>query len=378
MKYRELKNKLFKRFGFLVYISGLKHPVKNIKRTIQIKRKFNDYQCFDGELPIEKIEVFKKSFIRLLWAQDKDWKLPFLFLEAKITCEKESFKREEINDNSPILICPIKDDIERLKISLEHYRKMGIQYFVYLDNMSTDGTYEYLKQQNDVNLYSCKTSYTTLNREAWINRILSYYGFEQWYLCVDSDELFVYTDMEKITIQEYVKKINIQKQRRIKSILLDMYSKEPIFNKEITDNKIKQYYCYFDKDTYCENHTYKLDIIKGGPRKRVFFKDSNSNTLTKYPLFFLKEGDIQCCSHFQFPFSQNCDKMCTTALLHYKFLSSDLKKYVERAKVGNYANGSIEYKKYIEAYQKGEDIILYDDKHSTQYKNSFSIQQIKL
>ena len=98
--------------------------------------------------------------------------------------------------------------------------------------------------------------------------------------------------------------------------------------------------------------------------------------LTKYPLFYFIKGDIQCGSHFQYPFSPNCGVPCTTALLHYKFLKSDLEKYMNRVKLGNYANDSEEYKKYIEVYNKGKNISLYNEK-SIKYINSESLKKIK-
>ena len=299
-------------------------------------------------------------------------------MDAEIIPEKENFNVSNIKKELPILICPVKNDLDRVKMSIEYYRSIGIKYFAYIDNLSTDGTLEYLKEQPDVNTYICKTKYTTLNREAWINRIISYFGLNRWYLCVDSDELFVYEDMENIDIETYIKNIDISKNRRVKSILLDMYSKYSIFNKEIPNDKIRDYYCYFDIDSYYQINTYKLDMIKGGPRERVFFKDkNNSNNSTKYPLFFFKKGDIQGCSHFQFPYKPNCNTICTTALLHYKFLYSDLAKYVERVKLKNYSNGSSEYKRYIEAYENNNDIVLYNEEKSEKFESSYSIRKIK-
>lgn len=377
MKYNELKNNLLKKFPILIYLSGLKHPIKNIKTTLKINTKFKNLVNNPEDIEIRNIDIFRKSFIKLLWAQSKDADLPFLFLDAKIECIKENFDKNNMEKNVPILVCPVKNDIHRVQMSLDYYRSIGVKYFVYIDNLSTDGTQEYLQKQSDVNLYVCKTPYTTLNREAWINRILSYYGFERWYLCVDSDELFVYENMEEVSIEKYINSIDISKNRRIKSILLDMYSKEPIFKSDIPQEEIRNYYCYFDKNSYTQKFTYKLDLIKGGPRQRIFFKDGNSNTLTKYPLFFFKEGDIQCCSHFQFPFKYNCNLPCKTALLHYKFLKDDLEKYVERARKKNYSNGSIEYQKYIEAYEKGKDIIFYDNKYSIKFEDSTSLRKIE-
>ena len=377
MNIKKLKNKLLKTFTPFIYISGLKHPIKNIETTFKVNKKFKSYKGSNEYLEIKEINIFRKSFIKFVWAQSKDSDLPFLFLDAKIKVAKKNFDVKEVKNTIPILICPVKDDLERIKMSLEYYRNIGIKYFVYIDNLSKDGTFEFLNEQPDVNTYICETPYTTLNREAWINRIISYYGFDRWYICVDSDELFVYENMEEKDIETYIKSLDFEKNRRVKAILLDMYSMFSIFNKKIQQDDIRKYYCYFDKDSYYQIHTYKLDLIKGGPRKRVFFRENNSNTLTKYPLFFFKKGDIQCCSHFQFPYKPNCDVPCTTALLHYKFLYSDLSKYIERARLKNYSNGSIEYKTYVQAYQNNNDIILYDIDRSVRFENSSSLKKIE-
>ncbi len=370
-----VKDAIIRKIPFLANLNGLKHPIKTISISKKVKKDFEDYKEDKNQISMKDDvkEIFKRSFIKFIWAQSKDSEIAFSFLTSIIKPVRENIKIEEIGNKTPILICIVKDDIQRIEMSLNYYRKMGVKNFVYVDNMSTDGTFEYLLKQPDIDLYKCETPYTTKNREAWINRIIAHYGFNHWYLCVDSDELFVYDKMEEMTIDEYISKLG-KKNRRVRALLLDMYSKEAIFQE--TDN-IQGYYCYFDGDTYEHKSTYKLEAVTGGPRQRVFFENSNKKfMLTKYPLFYFIKGDIQCGSHFQYPFSPNCGIPCTTALLHYKFLKSDLQKYMDRVKLGNYANGSEEYKKYIEVYNKGKNISLYNEK-SIKYIDSQSLKKIK-
>lgn len=370
-----VKDTVIRKVPFLAQLNGLKNIKKTLGISKRIEKNYNEYEKNANEITMtdEVKKIFKKSFINFIWAQPKDAEIAFSFLTSKIIPIKEKIKIEEIGNKTPILICIVKDDLQRIEMSINYYRKMGVKNFVYVDNMSTDGTFEYLLKQPDIDLYKCETPYTTQNREAWINRIIAHYGFNHWYLCVDSDELFVYDKMEEININEYISKLG-KKNRRVRALLLDMYSKEPIFKE--TEN-IQEYYCYFDGDTYEHNSTYKLETVTGGPRQRVFFENSQKKfMLTKYPLFYFLKGDIQCSSHFQYPFSPNCGVPCTTALLHYKFLKSDLQKYMDRVKLGNYANGSEEYRKYIEVYNKGENISLYNE-NSIKYVDSQSIKKIK-
>lgn len=371
-----LKIFILRRIRFLQIFAGIKNIKDVLRSRKEIKKMFLNFKHEEYlSISKENLKTFKKAFLRFIWYQPKERDLARLFLECKI-------KPVNINENNkknvePVLICIEKDDIERVKILLNHYRNIGIKKFAIVDNCSTDGTIDFLKQQEDVDLFICETKYTTLNREAWVNRIIAYYGFDRWYLCVDSDELFVYENCEEININKYIEKLEKNKQTRNLSLLLDMYSKDGLFSEN--KNDIQKEYCYFDYDTYRLEKNYKFEALRGGPRERLFKNYSMENKpqflLNKYPLFKFEKGDVQGFSHFQFPYYKNYDIKCNSVLLHYKFLYNDFKKYLERIELGNYASGSMEYKTYIKAYQTGEKICFYDE-HSKKYENSKSIKDI--
>lgn len=76
------------------------------------------------------------------------------------------------------------------------YRRLGVKGFAFLDNGSDDGTFEWLPEQEDTDLYRCFEKYRTAVEEGWINRTASYYGFDSRLILTDSDELVVYEGME--------------------------------------------------------------------------------------------------------------------------------------------------------------------------------------
>ena len=88
----------------------------------------------------------------------------------------------------------LPDDIYKIKVFMEHYRQLGVEAFIFLDNNSGDGTKEFLCQQEDVILYTSDQQYSSARRVAWINRLLAIYGQDRWCLVVDSDELVTYVD----------------------------------------------------------------------------------------------------------------------------------------------------------------------------------------
>lgn len=275
-----------------------------------------------------------------------------------------------------ILICVVRNDLERIKIFLEYYRNVGIMKFVFIDNNSDDGTKEWLKKQTDVDLYQCYQEYSSAKRVAWINRILSIYGNKRWYLVVDSDEFFTYKGMEERKINNLIDYLENDKIKRIKSIMLDMYGTKMLFGGTENDLNFLQENCYFDKENYETENSKKGVIISGGPRKRLF---NQKVWLSKYPLFYLEKKDFLAESHFLYPYEDNFKAPCLGALLHYKFYGQkDLEKVKEAVSKENYANKSSEYKKYLKMIKRKKKLIMFDQEVSVEYVDSNSLSQIEL
>ena len=373
-----LKIWLFRHIPLFRRIGSLKVAPAVINENRQMRKAFDCYD--DGDIPPmlngETKTVFKTAFAKFNWQQHRQMHLWREFLGCDISLVKKA-NRKLPAPNSPIVICVIKNDMARLPVLLDHYRKIGIQRFAFMDNGSTDGTFELLHEQPDVDLWLSRKPYTTDRREAWITRLLAHYGFDRWYLCVDSDELFVYFDCETTSIDKFVMSCECRNERRVRSLMLDMYCDKPMPLDDDGED-IRRTYCYFDTNTYTTTAKEKLDEVRGGPRSRILSHgDAAKFLLTKYPLFKFMQGDIQGFSHFQFPYDENYGLECRSALLHYKFLANDMEKYIQRAQQGNYASGSLEYKEYAQRLGDGKKISFFDPTFSKPYKSSESLRQIK-
>jgi len=251
-----------------------------------------------------------------------------------------------------IVICVIKNDLEKLKRFLEHHRNLGIKQFAFLDDHSTDGTNEYLREQQDVELFESGEPFFTDRKEAWINRILAYYGFDRWYAVLDSDELLVYDNCEKINIDKFIALMEKKNITAVSGKMIDMYY----------HNGIE----YFDKTGYFDGRYFRwMPNPTGGMRHRVF---GMQMCLGKTPLFFL-DSKVIYHIHCLFPFEKNFQKANIIALLHYKFLSGDIEKYKERIKNKSMFNGSEEYKRYIGKIEDGK-LDFYDENISEKFMES--------
>ena len=103
----------------------------------------------------------------------------YAFANARIEVVRKTVPCSEDN---PIVVLCVKNDIRRIQMLVEHYRSLGVVKFAFLDNGSEDGTFEWLLEQPDIDLYRCLERYQTNVKEGWINRIISHYGFDRWFI----------------------------------------------------------------------------------------------------------------------------------------------------------------------------------------------------
>lgn len=357
---------------YLFEKKGLRNLYQYKKNIRLIEKSVKSIKYKDKELLIKDgLITWEKAFKKFILAQPTESEIANQFFSINIRKLKKS--NVEFQEEKPILICAIKNDIYRIKKLFEHYRKLGIEQFAIIDNDSNDGTLEYLLEQGDTEVFQIKEKYTTNNREAWINRIIAYYGIERWYINVDSDELLIYNNCENKSIKDVISYLEKNNIFRARALMVDMYSNEQLFNSNNTTDSYTQM-VYFDADSYIEEESVVCDLIKGGPRERVFRENP---LLTKYPIFKFIEGTIQGKSHYQYPYKLNKGLECHFALLHFKFLANDFEKYKKIAEDGSYYNGSKQYKDYINVYRKNPNISFYEKK-SKKYVDSSSLYSINL
>ncbi|WP_339756932.1 glycosyltransferase family 2 protein [uncultured Hoeflea sp.] len=277
----------------------------------------------------------------------------------------------------PIVFSVMRDEVRIIAEFLAHYRKAGIRKFVILDNNSTDGTFEFLTEQADIDLYRTATAFTTLRKQAWLNVLLdSYRSRGQWFICVDADEHIVFDGLENgrdfSDLADVMEKAGI---RRVRGCLVDMYSHRPVADSLSDEGQaLMDAYPLFDSAGYREYDLTPLIAREGGPRQRLF-NDSSTGIqpqLTKYPMFRLEPDDFFVNPHFLWPYEQNFLSKCFLGLLHFKFAPHFSSKIHRAITEGNYWQNSIEYQVYNSALSKHKDLTFIGE--STQfYESSLSL-----
>ena len=363
-KYREI----------FFYKETLKNPIKKIGEIRKLKDYYKKENINFGKYNYNKKEMFK-DFKRLILKSKDGIEFAKEFYNSNI----KIIKQTDFNNDNVILICLVKNDLIRIKEFIKHYNKLGVINYVFIDNNSTDGTFEYLKSLENITLFSIDINYSTIRRQAWITKVMSYFGYNRWFLIVDSDEFLVYNKCEQNDINKLIKIMESKNVTKLKSLMIDMYADGEFLNIENNNsNNILDSYCYFDVDTYEQERNKRFELVRGGMRKRVFYKYGNiSPFLIKYPITYYQKGELQYNSHFSYPFYKNFSLDLNLALLHYKFLPNDLEKIKIRVEEKNYASGSKEYNSYLNAYKSNKKLNFKNNK-SKKYSSSRDLNKIKL
>ena len=264
---------------------------------------------------------------------------------------------------SPIVISVVKNEIDRLPDFLRHYRSIGIERFVFIDNESTDATREFLASQPDTDVYLKDGAFNWMLKQGWICKIVETYGYGRWYLYADADEHVVFDGCDRRTCIELVGRMEQIGITRVRGLLIDMYRRGPLVDSSYArGDRLLGAYPWFDRDTYREGLAPQMISVRGGPRERVF---RQANTLfepelTKYPLFRAAPDEYMVNPHHFWPYEGNFTSPRYLGILHFKFLPG----FVERAKqavdLKNYWNESIEYRCYLQVLDRVPDASLAD------------------
>ncbi|MEK7990859.1 MAG: glycosyltransferase family 2 protein, partial [Thiotrichaceae bacterium] len=237
-----------------------------------------------------------------------------LEVHSKINLQRIDNKSIKLADGELLLFAYTKDELQRLDWFLDYYRQLGVTRFFIVDNNSADQTQAFLLQQPDVHLFWTNDHYGRAGSGmSWINQLIEDYGDGHWCLFVDTDEAFVFPEMEHKDIRYLLDYLDVNDYEAVKSFMLDMYPKT--FDKNhSTVNQTIDNACYFDNDYSFFGH-YKAPYWKvgGGVRKRLFGGRELQN---KTPLIKGGKGiKFLMSSHF-ITAARVAD--VSSVLLHYK------------------------------------------------------------
>lgn len=133
-------------------------------------------------------------------------------------------------DDAPFLVVAVaRNEKVLLPHFLAHYRALGATAFVLVDNLSDDGTREYLHAQPDVILYSADTEYKESHfGVSWQQAVLGAHAVGRWVVLADIDEFLVYPGSEQRPLVDWLVGLEADGHDAARVLMVDMYPAGPL------------------------------------------------------------------------------------------------------------------------------------------------------
>lgn len=252
------------------------------------------------------------------------------------------------------LVFVTHNDLTILPFFLRHYRRLGVTRFICVDDVSQDGTRDYLSAQPDVDLWTSPLRYGEARRgRRWREALFARYGYDRWYVNVDSDEFLLYDGCEGTGLSALVAVLEEHDCKRLAAPMLDMYPGPGAIEPDPEQGLPWQFSNHFDVRGYEAELDKRGVSLKGGPRRRRF---AEANELMKYPLIFWDRSCFFGSSpHRPLPFERNFEPFFG-ALLHFKFFTNYRGKIAEAAVGKQHYNGSEHYQAMMDALDREGDL----------------------
>ncbi|MBK9926896.1 MAG: glycosyltransferase family 2 protein [Anaerolineales bacterium] len=273
----------------------------------------------------------------------------------------------QTDSNDLVVICVVRNGQEHLKGFIDHHRKIGAKYIVFLDNNSTDLTIELAQQQSqgDVILLKCDLQYGRYRDEFkyWLAQT---FGSGCWCLIADIDERFDFPYSNLIKLSSFLQYLNSYKYSGVYLQMVDLFADKSILDWPTIEN-IEERSLWYDhtnifidpntatRDTALGNKETNSNIkaLWGGIRKAIF---NVEKLQTKQTLLFPSRGAYPISPHW----IKNADLAdVSCALFHYAFDNTFPKRCEEIVRRNSHWSNSIEYRNYLlKINQMGDELTL--------------------
>lgn len=284
--------------------------------------------------------------------------------------ELRLLRRGKWDRRAILLFATLRNEVERLPWFLKHYRNLGVNHFLFVDNDSDDGTRELLLEQPDTSVWGTAHSYRTSRFGLdWLNWLMLRLAVGHWCVVADADELLIYPHWQTRPLQALTEWLEASGQPAMAAMMLDLYPRGRLdamrYHPGTDPLAVLE---WFDAGNYTIRHNPLLDclLMQGGVRARAFFAETpqRAPTLTKIPLLFWGRDCAWVNStHSILPrrlnsavFASDGGMRISGAMLHTKFLDLAVTRAgIEKARGEHFGNAPV-FDDYYDAVMAAPDL----------------------
>ncbi|MDO6586852.1 glycosyltransferase family 2 protein [Salipiger sp. 1_MG-2023] len=278
------------------------------------------------------------------------------------------------------VVACLRNEMVMLPHFLAHYRKLGVEGFLLIDNCSDDGSLEYLLEQPDVAVFSADTDYRNSHYGvAWQLAILSQLRVGRWSVVADIDEMLVFPKWQRGGIAKVLNRPEYAEADAIWTGMLDMYPKGPLEAASFASGDLFAEAGYVDREPflsgtlsrgpYSDASTVTSALrhrLLAGSRPDLFV--AQKYAVLKYrPWMRLSDG-----LHYAAGIRPAPQKML---LAHFKYSAHFRQKALDEVARGQHFNNAEEYRRYLALVSEGREII-FDPAISVPWLDSPAVRAI--
>ncbi|MFM2199380.1 MAG: hypothetical protein RLZZ505_2812 [Verrucomicrobiota bacterium] len=282
----------------------------------------------------------------------------------ELVSEEEKLNR--LNKAPLAVIACVRNEMFMLPHFLAHYRDLGVECFLIADNLSDDGTLEYLAEQPDVALFSVDTEYRLSQYGvAWQQTLLSSLRLARWSLVADADELLIFNGWENGKITDRLPQWDSQGIDGVRIFMLDMYPEKSLSAASFTSGSpFEEAYCV-DRVPFLSNSS-SMGAYSNAPTwtsalRHRLIRGSRTEQFVAQKIALLKYKPwmrVSAGLHYVGDVSLAEEQMI---FAHFKYHSDFRSKVISEVERSQHYNNAEEYKKYLALIAEGRDMIFDPD-----------------
>lgn len=302
------------------------------------------------------------------WRRKRQWRLWCAFRKRR-QLRAVTDRTATIRSGDILLFCTFRNEAERLPWFLRHYRALGVSHFLFVDNASTDGGADLLRDAADVSLWQTGASYRAARFGMdWLQWLLMRHGHGHWCLSVDADELLVYPHHETRPLPALTGWLEGQGRVSFGALMLDLYPRGPVNRAaHAAGQNPLDVLPWYDRANYTITRKSDLEYlwIQGGPRSRCFFADQprRGPTLSKIPLVkwhwryaYVNSTHSMLPRRLNHVYDTEGGELASGVLLHTKFLPMISIKSAEEKQRRQHFGEPGAFDAYYDALIEGPDL----------------------
>ena len=316
------------------------------------------------------------------------WRRRYMLFKALRKRRELRARRDRSNLIRPddiLCFVTLRNEADRLPYFLDHYRDLGVDHFLVVDNNSEDGSDRILLDAPDVSVWHTAHSYRDARfGMSWLTWLQMRYGAGHWCLTVDCDELLVYPYHPSRGLRALTGELDRRGQRSFRALMIELFPRGRLAEQCHTPgDHPADVLSYFDADgfTRYKHPEFHSLIEKGGVRARFFFDGvaEHAPPMHKTPLVKWRRLYAYADStHTILPRWLNRNygpARITGALLHTKFLPSVVAKSVDPAHRAQHFANPAKFTGYYDILSANPD---FWHENATRYEDWETLRQLGL